>query len=106
MLIPLYTGLHEILSRNSEKRWFEIKPLDARGKLAKASVDLIKPYYSRKSLSEADDPKADITFRTDLELADNFEPEGNKASQLPVFKADKREGVVLEGGNFILRSTR
>ena len=99
-LAPLYTGPHEILSRNSEKRWFEIKSLDAKGKLTRASVDLIKPYYSRKSLPEADNPKADITFRTDLELADDFEPEGNKASQLPVFKADKREDVVLEGGDF------
>ena len=99
-LAPPYTGPHDILSRNSEKRWFEIKSLDKKGKLTRASIDLIKPYYARRSLSEADDPKMDITFGTDLELADDFESNGEEASQLPIFKADEREDVILEGGDF------
>ena len=99
-LAPLYTGPHEIISQNSEKRSFELKSLDKKGKISRASIDNIKPYYARRNEPETDDPKQDIVFRSNLELADKFKPQGEKTEELPVFKADKREDVILLGGDY------
>ena len=99
-LTPIFTGPHEFPKQNSDKRWFELKTLDEKGKTSRANVDLIKPYYTRKITGEMDNPKKDIEFRSDLELAEEYMSEGIQAKQLPVFKADKHEDAILEGGDF------
>lgn len=99
-LVPPYDGPFRIISKNTTDRWFELKSERDGNKAKKISIDLIKPYYLRKPNEFADNPKTDVTFRTDLELQEEFLPEGMLAKELPKVVADKHEEVILEGGDF------
>ena len=60
-LRPLYSGPHKIIAKGPTGRWFELKAHDKADQTTRRiSVDLIKPYYSRKQNDFLDNPLEDV----------------------------------------------